>query len=479
MGTSRLALVGAFVAAGILVFGVGLFLIGDRRLMFVDRYELFTEFSKVTGVQVGTAVRVAGLPAGEVTDILIPSGPAGRFRVKMRIRADLRALVRKDSVATIQSDGIVGNAFVQIGGGTDAAAVAPPDSTITGRDPIELADLIEEGRDTFRTVTREILELRAELSVAVGALTGILKEANTLIVDLGGEARLIAAQARRATGDVSAAATDVRAIMADVKAGKGNLGRLVKEDTLYVSATTMAKDAQATLANVKATTARLREAVDSLQAEGGPTDKLVADLSSAVSNAREVMSDLAENTEAVKRHWLTRGFFKDRGYFDLDSMTVDEYRKGAVDGGRRAPLRLWLDAANLFEPSKTGQTALTDAGRRRLDLAMADLLEYPRDSPIVVEGYAVDGTVADRYLLSHARARLAQDYIQRRYRRDSSLVGNIAIGLDAQGSPRGNERWDGIAVVVYVRKDLLARAARGSATVSSQATGKNGVSQKP
>ena len=154
MGTSRLALVGGFVAVGIVLFGVGLFLIGDRRLMFVDRYELFTEFGKVTGVQVGTGVRVAGLPAGEVTDVIIPPGPAGRFRVRMRIRQDLQALVRKDSVAAIQTDGIVGNAFIQIGAGTEAAPIAPADSTIEGRDPIEFADLIEEGRETFRTVTR-------------------------------------------------------------------------------------------------------------------------------------------------------------------------------------------------------------------------------------------------------------------------------------------------------------------------------------
>jgi hypothetical protein len=181
----------------------------------------------------------------------------------------------------------------------------------------------------------------------------------------------------------------------------------------------------------------------------------------------------------VKRHWLTRGFFKDRGYFDLDSMTVDEYRKGAVEGNRRAPLRVWLDAANLFAPSKTGEIALTDAGRRRLDLAMADFLAYPRDSPIVVEGYAVDGTAADRYLLSQSRSGLVQGYLQRRYRRDSLLVGNIPIGLDAQGSPRGDERWEGVAVVLYVRKDLLARAARGTATAPAQSSGRNGVSRNP
>ncbi|HEX6209259.1 MAG TPA: MlaD family protein, partial [Methylomirabilota bacterium] len=94
MGTSRRAIVGAFVVAGVLVFAIGLFLIGDRRLMFADHYELYTSFNRVTGVQVGTGVRVAGLAAGEVTEVLIPAGPAAQFRVRMRIREDLQPLVR-------------------------------------------------------------------------------------------------------------------------------------------------------------------------------------------------------------------------------------------------------------------------------------------------------------------------------------------------------------------------------------------------
>ena len=60
MARSRAAIVGAFVVGGILLFAAGLFLIGDRRLLFVDQYELYTQFGKVTGVQQGTSVRIAG-----------------------------------------------------------------------------------------------------------------------------------------------------------------------------------------------------------------------------------------------------------------------------------------------------------------------------------------------------------------------------------------------------------------------------------
>ena len=92
-------------------------------------------------------------------EIGVPSRPSERFVVRMRVREDLRALVRTDTVATIQTDGIVGNAFIQLGMGTDQARVVQAGDVLTGSDPIEFTDLIQEGRDTFRLVSREVLQL--------------------------------------------------------------------------------------------------------------------------------------------------------------------------------------------------------------------------------------------------------------------------------------------------------------------------------
>ena len=94
MGSPRLATVGAFVLGGLLLFAVGLFLIGDRRLLFSEQFEVEADFANVAGVEIGTGVRLSGLPAGEVIGIEIPGEPGGRFVVRMRVREDLRALVR-------------------------------------------------------------------------------------------------------------------------------------------------------------------------------------------------------------------------------------------------------------------------------------------------------------------------------------------------------------------------------------------------
>ena len=132
-------------------------------------------------------MRLAGLDAGEVLEIRIPSRPSERILVRMRVREDLRPLVREDSVAAIQTDGIVGNAFIQISVGTDASPVVEPGSTIQGNDPIEFADLIQEGRDTFRVVTQEVLKLKEDVAGAIGVLTEAASAANGLIARVGGD----------------------------------------------------------------------------------------------------------------------------------------------------------------------------------------------------------------------------------------------------------------------------------------------------
>jgi ABC-type transporter Mla subunit MlaD len=60
--------VGVFVLAGLLLFSVGLFLIGDRQMAFAKKFTVYTEFKKITGLQPGAIVRVSGAKAGSITE---------------------------------------------------------------------------------------------------------------------------------------------------------------------------------------------------------------------------------------------------------------------------------------------------------------------------------------------------------------------------------------------------------------------------
>jgi phospholipid/cholesterol/gamma-HCH transport system substrate-binding protein len=450
-------MVGAFVLGGLALFAAGLFLIGDRRLLFAEQFEVATTFTKVTGLQVGTQVRVAGLDAGEVLEIRVPPVPSQPFLVRMRLREDLHHLVRTDSICSVHTDGIVGSAFIQVSPGSDGAAVVRAGQTLEGRDMIEFSDLIQEGRDTFRTVTREVIDLKGDVSEAIVAATEATRTIDTVILETGGEIQTMMKTSTQAVEEVQRVLADARVIVNDIKAGQGTIGQLITDDALYKRITGLAGEAERTMANLQAVTDRARTTFEGVTARDSAAQQMMRSVQGTLAEAQEVMSDLSEGTEALKRNILFRGFFRDRGFFDLDAVTRDAYVAGALEGDRRVALRVWIEAAGLFARDAEGIEQLTETGRRRLDSSMADLVRYPRDSALVVEGYAQLTEGGAVHLVSAERAALVRDYLINRFRRRATLTGVMAMGSLAPGSPSGDERWSGVALALFVDASALSR----------------------
>ena len=463
MNQKRVVVVGVFLVGGFLLFAAGLFLIGDRRLLFARQVEIYSEFGKVTGLEVGSKVRVAGLDAGEVLAIGIPSRPSEKFRVRVRLRDDLLPLVRTDSVAAMQTDGIVGNTYLQVGRGTDAAPVVSPGGTIAGLDPVEFADLIQEGRDTFRTVTREMVDLKGSVDQTFNALAGTARTTSGLITDLGSDLSDMAQHGTAAVEDARAVLAASREVVDQVTAGKGTVGRLLTDDALYQHVAGIGKETEQTMRNLREATEHGRTLMAGFMAPDGTAQQVAQGLRATLVQTQEMVSDLAESTEALKRNFLFRGFFRDRGFYDLDAISHESYLTGALEGEDRTALRIWLDAGGLFSRDADGREVLTDGGKQRLDSAMADFIRYPRDSPLIVEGYVESAAGEAAYFASADRAALVRDYLVARFRLKTTLVDFIGLSDRINGSSRGDGRWSGVALALFIRNDALGRSASTSA----------------
>ena len=444
---NRAVAVGAFVVAGVLLFGVGLFLIGDRRMLFSDMFDVYAEFANISGLQDGAKVRVAGMDAGEVDTIHVPSTPSAKFRVKLRIRENVHQLIRLDSVASIQTDGLVGNKFIQVEAGTDQSQVVPSSGTVQSREPFDLAEMMQRMSDTVDLVQKTIGDLKGGIDQALTSVTDTAQGAQELINDVGKDAKSIMASALKVSKDLNV-------IVANVRDGKGSIGKFVTDDALYTSVKGISVQAEKAVANVRDATEQAKGAVADFRGEHGPMKGIAGNLQQTLASAKDAMSDLAENTEALKRNFLFRGFFNKRGYFDLDQISVEQYRQGALQTGDRHVLRVWVAAAVLFEKDANGAERLTDEGRMRLDSAMAPYLRYPRNSPFVVEGYAHEATIDQRFLLSRGRAQLVRDYLVGKFGLDANYVATMPMGADAPGSPAAGQ-WDGVALAMFVSASAM------------------------
>jgi phospholipid/cholesterol/gamma-HCH transport system substrate-binding protein len=451
----RLALVGGFVIGGLLLFAIGIFMIGNRRMLFEQRFEVHTHFSRVTGLQVGAIVRVAGMNAGEVLEVNVPRSPAERFRVRMRVREDLRPIVRTDSVASIQTDGLVGSRFVQIEAGTEQAPIVEDEAAIPGRDPFDIADLMQQASDTVATVNETIVTLRDDVESAIETLTETAHNANKLIVEVSDDVRSM-------SEDGAAIVTDARTLVARVQAGEGTIGKLLNDDEMYQRARSIAEQTEQTMRNVREVTDEARGVVADFRAEAEQREGAVAGIQRTLEHARTATSNLAEATEALKHNFLFRGYFERRGFYDLGNLTVAAYRGGQLEGRDRTAVRVWVPAAEIFEYDADGVPQLTQAGRARLDRAMADVLKYPADSPLVVEGYVADRDLApdQAFLESRTRAEQVREHLVTRFHRSPNLTGFLPLGFDAEGSPAGTRRWDGVAIAVFVENRALRALTR-------------------
>jgi outer membrane protein OmpA-like peptidoglycan-associated protein len=131
---------GLFIVGTLLILAIGVFLIGDRQFLFSATYPLKSDFQNVGGLNVGADVRVGGIRAGTVQAIELPGQSDGRVGVVMRLQSSTRSLIRADSVASIKTEGLLGNKYVEITFGSKAASAIHDADAIRSDAPVDVTE---------------------------------------------------------------------------------------------------------------------------------------------------------------------------------------------------------------------------------------------------------------------------------------------------------------------------------------------------
>jgi phospholipid/cholesterol/gamma-HCH transport system substrate-binding protein len=201
-----------------------------------------------------------------------------------------------------------------------------------------------------------------------------------------------------------------------------------------------------TLTNVQAMSQQLNTAISEALGRDNMGDDGAANLRETLSNMNRATSNLAEDTEALKRNFFLRGFFKKRGFYSLDQLTPSDYLE-ASERQKNAGSRLWLEAAQLFANDAKGEEQLTEAGRHQVDTQVASVIDSLSNRLIVVEGYAATGSPDQQFLASRRRADLVRRYLERRYHLRHSNLGIVAL-RNHPPQASGRDQWDGAAIML-------------------------------
>jgi hypothetical protein len=132
--------VGVFVVLALLCLSVGIFLIGNKEFLFSPTYRLKTDFQNVGGLNNGAEVRVGGIHEGTISRVDLPTEPGGKVTIVMKLHSSTQNVIRKDSIASIKTEGLLGNKYLEISFGTRKAQAVQNDDLIAGEVPVDIAE---------------------------------------------------------------------------------------------------------------------------------------------------------------------------------------------------------------------------------------------------------------------------------------------------------------------------------------------------
>jgi phospholipid/cholesterol/gamma-HCH transport system substrate-binding protein len=227
--------VGIFVVVILFLFGVGVFVIGSHQKYFQRQYTLWASFSNIQGLIVGAPVSLAGLTVGRVNAIIFPEDPREKtIKVELKIKKGVQKRIRKDSIASIQTMGLLGDKYVEISLGSPENKVLQDGGYIESAPPFDLlayATKLEEAIDVINTILIDVREISSQVRGGKGLLHAILYDpaggelVNNLSVASGSLGDLMK--------DLSSAAKSADNIVKKVARGEGTLGGIVNDPTVY------------------------------------------------------------------------------------------------------------------------------------------------------------------------------------------------------------------------------------------------------
>jgi phospholipid/cholesterol/gamma-HCH transport system substrate-binding protein len=443
--------VGIFIIAGVTLFAFGIFLVGSRHEAFSRHVQLYTEFGDLDGITRGSKVQVAGMDAGQVTKIDVPPSPDGKFRVHMKVDEQFHGLIRSDSVVTVDTEGVVGDTFLTIHMGSPNALIAQADSVLRSKPPVTMSDLFNRGLGIMNDADATLNQVGGKLNVALDGVNGAVGNANDLLIGIK-EGRGPAGMLLR---DEHMADT-IRETMSNVQTTTSNLKQASAGVTSIVGDVQqrqLPQELDDTMSQIGSASSRANATIDQLhqsltQALGPDANGVAAgqNISQALSNVNAATSNMAEDTEALKHNFFFKGFFNHRGYYNLSSLSPQEYRRSRLFAGLKNS-RVWLRADSLFQQGTNGSEELSGDGKRAIDAAVVSFGESIFKHPIVVEGYSDAVAPADALSFSYARAQIVRNYLEARYPFETKNVGVMPLSATPpEGLAHG--QWSGVCILV-------------------------------
>lgn len=168
---------GVFVSIGFVLFMIGIYFIGDQKKLFSTTFIINGIFKDVNGLKAGNNVRFSGINVGTIESIIIISDSS--VRVDMSIEESARKFIKKDAVAIIGSEGLMGNKIMNITPGSHSQKMIENNDYITTAMPVNVDDIllkIKITADNAAIISNELAEILVKVNSGNGTIGRLLQD---------------------------------------------------------------------------------------------------------------------------------------------------------------------------------------------------------------------------------------------------------------------------------------------------------------
>jgi len=278
-------------------------------------------FNNVQELKVGDKVKLAGVPVGQVEKISLSSN-----QVMVTMKLDRDADVRTDSKATIKFTGLMGENFVAVDFGSSQGVKVADGAFLQTSEQPDLSALMAKLDDVASGVQNLTKSFTGDkIDNLLGPFTDFLKENSPRLTAILGNMQTVSSQ---------------------IAEGKGTVGKLINDDTLYVSAINAVSNLQATSSEIKLTIDQARGVIDGISAGQGTLGKLAKDeqlyneTALAMTNLREILEKMNRGQGSVGKLINDESLLKN---IKLSLQKLDKATEGLEDTG---PLSILGTAVN-------------------------------------------------------------------------------------------------------------------------------------
>ncbi len=301
---------GLFVIAAFALLIAGLYYIGSKKSIFHSTINASSSFNNVNGLLTGNNVRFNGINIGTVSAITAESDSS--VRVDFTIEKDAIRFISVKAVASIGTDGLLGNKLVNIQSSQYGARVREG-SRLYGLPTLNLdptmRNLSATGQNTFE-ISEEIRQIATKLNRS----ESLWKLLNDSL--LGANLKSTISRFHEVGSDAALIAENINGIVASVKKGEGSVGQLLMQDELSTQLSQTLATYRATGDSLRATANKIARITATIENGAGPVGMLLNDslveqqVRSSISKAERSIDKFEASMDAIQQSWLLKSYFK-------------------------------------------------------------------------------------------------------------------------------------------------------------------------